>query len=64
MAHQTYEKGKTYWSGGSVNLGVFLLQIRENRTCLGEGSVAWPDSLESFDDEMGSLSRFLDFETI
>lgn len=64
MAHQTYEKGKTYWSGGSVNLGVFLLQVRENRTCLGEGSVAWPDSLESFDDEMGSLSRFLDFETI
>ena len=64
MAHQTCEKGKTYWSGGSVDYGVFLLQVRENRTCLGEGSVAWPDNPESFDDEMGNLSQFLDFETI
>lgn len=64
MADQIYGKGKTYWSGGGANLGVSLLQIRENRTCLGEGSVAWPDSPESLNDEMGNLSRFLDFATV
>ena len=64
MDHQTCEKGRAYWSCGGVNSGVSLLQIRENRTCLGEGSVAWPDDPESFDDEMENLSKFLDFQTI